>query len=177
MKSHFLLVLGASSIGLAICGCDRQKHTSEDETAHGLIIRRAIPEDKWREILNILNADSVTDGASPRKLLYRIRNYKPNQEPKDIGEMADEMVHEDFNVPANFEGHAVQIGLGFKADIERLSNDTARSLSEASPSPSPEPSSTPITLHAHFQKNLIESQLMVSKVKGILDRETPSPSP
>jgi hypothetical protein len=176
MKTHLLRAVSlfsATSFGLIIFGC------SKPEQKRGLILRAEIPEEKWNRILEVLNADSETPDATPRKKLFRIRTYTPNATPAELGEMDEEMLHEEF--PSNsqgFKGHAVQIGLGFKPDFDRYPASGAQSASPTPPPQSPEPSATPFTPHAHFKQNLKESQIMVQEVDAILNEpSTPSPSP
>ena len=176
MKTHLLRAVGlfsATSFGLIMFGCCKPE---SDEHKHGLILRADIPGEKWNRILEVLNGDSVTPDASPRKKLFRIKKYTSGNPPAEMGELDEELLEEEFPSDQGFKGHAVQIGLGVKPDFDTYPASATRFASETSPAPSPEPSATPITLHAHFRQNLSESQIMVEKVKAILN-ETPTPSP
>jgi hypothetical protein len=180
MKTHVLRAVSlfsATSFGLIIFGCSKPERLDGDEQKHGLILRN-IPEEKWNRILEVLNADSVTPDATPRKKLFRIKTYTSGNPPAEMGELDEEMLLGEFPSDQGFKGHAVQIGLGVKPDFDTYPASATRFASETSPAPSPEPSATPITLHAHFKQNLKESQIMVQKVDAILNEtSTPSPSP
>ena len=167
---------------LIFAGCQHQERStdgSDDKSnkgkgKHGIILKKDISNDKWTRIVAILNGPTQTPDASPRTMLFRIKNYSPGAEPTEIGQLDEDMLQDDFPVDSNFKGHAVQIGLGLAPDFHRYPK--AGENASTPPLAEPQPSATPPTSHAHLQQNLKESALMVKAVDDIL-KETSPPSP
>ncbi len=178
MKAKLLRI--ASGIGLAafafcFTGCEPEKSgLTDDQGDHGLIIMDHVTPEQWTEIKDVLDRTTTTDDALDRVKLYRIRHYSGDgKKQEEFGQLEESLLIEDFPPPPeNFKGYAIQIGFG--TPRFRRHPKTTPSPTPTSGGASPMPSATPITGHAHYRQNMIESKLMINAVDKILN---PSPSP
>lgn len=177
------LLLAIAFLTLSFFGCPREHARDGDEVSHGLLI---LPkgdhpkiESHWKEIVAILHKASAVDGVD-RKKLFRIRKYAfgqpPVDDPNDRGLDDTLLVEEVKNADAKalrekFNGHAIQIGLGAKLDLQTIPpGDT--SYEEGESSPSPDTGGAGRMPQAHFQANILESQAMVDEVNKVLSRDS-----
>lgn len=122
---------------------------------YGIVIHATaqdISDDKWSKILEKMKLPSKTPHADPRDKLYRVADFKDGKEidGSEKGSLPDVELLDDRQVPANFSGHAFQIGIGA---IER-----SKTIPNGSDMP-----------QGHFRQNLLESKEMVKDVNNVLD--------
>lgn len=121
---------------------------------YGIILRATssdITDQQWKAIRDVLKASPQTPFASNREYLYRIQDYvdgAPDPQSPELGKMDESLLLEDRRVPANFTGHAFQIGVGGEENSRFL----------------------PVMQmpQAHFRPNMTESQKMVDAVNNIV---------
>jgi hypothetical protein len=159
--------------------------TRPSQPRAGLIIAADVPDAKWREIKQILSAQTVNLGASPRGELYRIRAYDGNGKYEESGSLPEKMLVTDFSdLPSKFKGHAIQIGVGALPDVDCYppsatcgdKNKVLRRRDSKTVDADSSPSATPF-ISMHFRPNVQESQKMIEDVNKVLNSPDPASSP
>ena len=122
---------------------------------YGIVLqadKNVISDAKWTKIQDVLSRAPVIAGADSRDKLYRLRDFDPNLPPSpEVGSLPDTELLGQLNVPANFTGHAYQIGIGAVERSQLV------------------PVNGPSMPQAHLHLNLQESQEMVKEVNDVLN--------
>ncbi len=125
------------------------------EPNYGIILQASkadISDDKWLQIQAVLDKAPVTPHADSRRMLYRVREYKDGAPvgTVDNGTLPETQLLGEKQVPANFTGHAFQIGVGALERSQII------------------PKNGTNMPQAHFRQNILESKEMVKEVNKVL---------
>ncbi|MBA3961269.1 MAG: hypothetical protein H0X40_05130 [Chthoniobacterales bacterium] len=148
-----------ASIALSLTSCEPGGvETVRSSGGNAILLHKKLTQNQLSKLRTALHKDTG-DPHVQREQLFHLREYidgVPQTDFFEKGHLPDAYLLEENNEfsQTGFTGHAYQIGLGLNKSFDKVPPDP--------------PVATTLTLHAHYQHQIDESQKLADEVDLIL---------